>query len=408
MAIHEHGESIMTGKRKFWSKAANIPVRAGALAGALVAALGCAGAAHAQTAQVDDVARNAHPELAGLLDAFTITQAGAFDAIAEINSSPETMAARMELAMHLEMLANMTMREMMAMGGHSPAEMNMDMDNPFGEREAAARATLREQLRRQHDPETAAAAFRGSASLDRRTAAIIERGRRFERLLLDIYLDDSIGDKQAAVADAIANYMADDIHSVASSPKNVGLLLTHDQAGAFQTGFPLLRGLLWSNQWLELAALEAVVLEHVDSNVGGGVDTALERFWNKMGSTGGMTMFPAPVELPMAPAIAPNLYSQSMEAAVIIDNLNVLETIVADIMAYPNLDNRAGLIESFTAEFTNKTDNLNDSMSYLLFALRGGIYNQGGPAVGELMQSERNRSRSAMDMEHAMVMSQPM
>lgn len=398
----------MTGKRKFWSKAANIPVRAGALAGALVAALGCAGAAHAQTAQVDDVARNAHPELAGLLDAFTITQAGAFDAIAEINSSPETMAARMELAMHLEMLANMTMREMMAMGGHSPAEMNMDMDNPFGEREAAARATLREQLRRQHDPETAAAAFRGSASLDRRTAAIIERGRRFERLLLDIYLDDSIGDKQAAVADAIANYMADDIHSVASSPKNVGLLLTHDQAGAFQTGFPLLRGLLWSNQWLELAALEAVVLEHVDSNVGGGVDTALERFWNKMGSTGGMTMFPAPVELPMAPAIAPNLYSQSMEAAVIIDNLNVLETIVADIMAYPNLDNRAGLIESFTAEFTNKTDNLNDSMSYLLFALRGGIYNQGGPAVGELMQSERNRSRSAMDMEHAMVMSQPM
>ncbi|MCY4296018.1 MAG: hypothetical protein OXE54_03490, partial [Gammaproteobacteria bacterium] len=404
----EHGESIMTGKRKFWSKAANIPVRAGALAGALVAALGCAGAAHAQTTQVDDVARNAHPELAGLLDAFTITQAGAFDAIAEINSSPETMAARMELAMHLEMLANMTMREMMAMGGHSPDEMNMDMDNPFGEREAAARATLREQLRRQHDPETAAAAFRGSASLDRRTAAIIERGRRFERLLLDIYLDDAIGDKQAAVAEAIADYMADDIHSVASSPKNVGLLLTHDQAGAFQTGFPLLRGLLWSNQWLELAALEAVVLEHVDSNVGGGVDTALERFWNKMGSTGGMTMFPAPVELPMAPAIAPNLYSQSMEAAVIIDNLNVLETIVADIMAYPNLDNRAELIESFTAEFTNKTDNLNDSMSYLLFALRGGIYNQGGPAVGELMQSERNRSRSAMDMEHAMVMSQPM
>ena len=398
----------MTGKRKFWSKAANIPVRASALAGALVAILGFAGPAHAQATQVEGAARNAYPELAALLDAFDVTQAGAFDAIAEINSSPETMAARMELAMHLEILANMTMREMMAMGGHSPGEMNMDMDNPHGEREAAARAALREQLRRRHDPETAAAAFRGSASLDRRAAAIIERGRRFERRLLDIYLDDAIGDKQAAVADAIADYMADDIHSVAGSPKNVGLLLTHDQAGAFQTGFPLLRGFLWSNQWLELAALEAVVLEHVDSNVSGGVDTALERFWNKMGSAGGMTMFPAPVELPMAPAIAPNLYSQSMEAAAIIDNLNVLETIVADIMAYPNLDNRAELIESFTAEFTNKTDNLNDSMSYLLFALRGGIYNQGGPAVGELMQSERNRSRSAMDMEHAMVMSQPM
>ena len=150
------------------------------------------------------------------------------------------------------------------------------------------------------------------------------------------------------------------------------------------------------------------MLESVDGNVRGGVATTLERFWNKMGSAGGMTMFPAPVELPMAPAIAPNLYSQSMEAAIILDNLNVLESIVTDILAYPNLDNRDELITVATADFTNKSENLTDSMNYLLFALRGGIYNQGGPAVGELMQSERNRSRSAMDMEHAMIMSQPM
>ena len=375
------------------------------LAGALAAALGFA---HTVNAQDDNVTRDALPELAGLFDAFDITQAGALDAIAEINSSPDTMDARMELAMHLEMLANMTMQEMMAMGGHSAGEMNMDMDNPFGELETGVRVALQEQLQQRHEPETAATAYQNSASLDRHTAEIIERGRRFERRLFDIYLDDSISDKQAAVQAAVDDYMDDDMHSVASTPKNVGLLLTHDQAGAFQTGFPLLRGFLWSNQWLELAALEAVVLEHVDSNVSGGVATAVERFWNKMGSAGGMTMFPAPVELPMAPAIAPNLYSQSMAAAVIIDNLNVLETIVADIMSYPNLDNRAELITAYTGEFTNKSENLADSMDYLLFALRGGIYNQGGPAVGELMQSERNRSRSAMDMEHAMVMSQPM
>ena len=375
------------------------------LAGALAAALGFA---HTVNAQDDNVTRDALPELAGLFDAFDITQAGALDAIAEINSSPDTMDARMELAMHLEMLANMTMQEMMAMGGHSAGEMNMDMDNPFGELETGVRVALQEQLQQRHEPETAATAYQNSASLDRHTAEIIERGRRFERRLFDIFLDDSISNKQAAVQAAVDDYMGDDIHSVASTPKNVGLLLTHDQAGAFQTGFPLLRGFLWSNQWLELAALEAVVLEHVDSNVSGGVATAVERFWNKMGSAGGMTMFPAPVELPMAPAIAPNLYSQSMAAAVIIDNLNVLETIVADIMSYPNLDNRAELITAYTGEFTNKSENLADSMDYLLFALRGGIYNQGGPAVGELMQSERNRSRSAMDMEHAMVMSQPM
>ncbi len=361
-------------------------------------------------AQADERIRDAYPELAGLFNAFDATQAAALDAIAAINADPATMDARMELAMQLQMMANMTMQEMMAMGGHSAGEMSMNMDSepPFGERETEVRVGLQEQLRREHDPIEAAASFRNSASIDSRTAEIIERGRQFENRLFSIYVDDSIADKRAAVEEAIADYMSDDALSVSSTPKNVSLLLTHPQAGALQTGFPLLRGFLWSNQWLQLAALEAVVLESVDSNVRGGVATTLERYWNKMGSAGGMTMFPAPVELPMAPAIAPNLYSQSPEAAVILDNLNVLESLVADVMAYPNLDNRGELIAAATADFTNKNENLADSMNYLLFALRGGIYNQGGPAVGELMQSERNRSRSAMDMQHAMIMSQPM
>ncbi len=374
---------------------------------ALVLALGAAGAAQAQS---DETVRDAYPELAELFSAFDATQAAALDAIAAINADPETMDARMELAMQLEMMANMTMQEMMAMGGHSAGEvaMSMDMANPYGERETEVRVALQEQLRQEYDPAEAAASFQNSASIDRHTAEIFERGRRFENQLFAIYIDESVGDKRAAVREAVAEYMTDDMHSVSGTPKNVGLLLTHPQATAFQSGFPLLRGFLWSNQWLQLAALEAVVLESVDSNVRDGVATTLERYWNKMGSAGGMTMFPAPVELPMAPAIAPNLYSQSMEAAVILDNLNVLESIVTDIMAYPNLDNREELITAVTADFTNKTENLTDSMNYLLFALRGGIYNQGGPAVGELMQSERNRSRSAMDMEHAMIMSQPM
>lgn len=389
----------MSFKRNSWLSAARCL--------GLVLALGAGGGAWAQSGET---VRDAYPELAGLFSAFDVTQAAALDAIAEINADPATMDARMELAMHLEMMANMTMQEMMAMGGHSAGEvaMSMDMENPYGERETEVRVALLEQLRQEHEPSEAAASFQNSASLNRHTAEIFERGRRFENSLFAIYVDDSIGDKRAAVRDAVAEYMTDNMHSVSGTPKNVSLLLTHPQAGALQTGFPLLRGFLWSNQWLQLAALEAVVLQTVDSNVSGGVDTVTERYWNKMGSAGGMTMFPAPVELPMAPAIAPNLYSQSAEAAVILDNLNVLETMVADIMAYPNLDDRAGLIEALTADFTNKTENLADSMNYLLFALRGGIYNQGGPAVGELMQSERNRSRSAMDMEHAMIMSQPM
>ena len=106
----------------------------------------------------------------------------------------------------------------------------------------------------------------------------------------------------------------------------------------------------------------------------------------------------------MAAAIAPDIYSKSPEATIILDNLNVLETLVADIMSYPNLDNRAELIDAAVARFTDSEADIVLPEEYLLFAMRGGIYNQGGTAVGELSQSERNSSREAMNMQHAMIM----
>ena len=43
-----------------------------------------------------------YPELARLNNAFDVTQAALYDAMAEINASPETMQARMETQMELE------------------------------------------------------------------------------------------------------------------------------------------------------------------------------------------------------------------------------------------------------------------------------------------------------------------
>jgi hypothetical protein len=120
-----------------------------------------------------------------------------------------------------------------------------------------------------------------------------------------------------------------------------------------------------------------------------------------------MTMFPVPNEMPSAPAISPQLYSQAPDAAVIIDNLNMLEAAIADIIAYPVVEDRESAINNAVAQFTAQEDYVTDTMDYLLSALRGGIFNQGGPAIGELDRSERNRSRSAMNMQHTMIMSAP-
>ncbi len=357
-------------------------------------------------AQSSSQIREQYPQLADLFNAFDVTQAKAFEEMAAINSNPATQEARNALQMNLNMLARMTMNEMMAAGMGHESEMGMS-DGPYRDLEVAARISLLEQMRGKHTDNAADAAFENSQAIDRHTAEVLKRGRNFEETLFTIYIDGSISDKKAAVTAAIEDYLSDEQHSVAAVPKESDYLIEHNQAGAFKSAFPLLSGFLWTHQWLQLASLEAVILEGLDSQFTGGVNLALERFWNKVGSSGGMTMFPAPSELPMAAAIAPDLYSQSPEAAIIIDNLNVLETVIADILSFPNVENRDELMNQAVALFTNKDNNNAKTMDYLLFALRGGIYNQGGPAVGELMQSERNRARAAMDMQHNMIMSSP-
>jgi hypothetical protein len=350
-----------------------------------------------------------YPEVADLFNAFDVTQAKALEEIAAINADPATQQVRNELQMNMKLRASMTMREMMASGMMThEAAMEMGMNNgPHHDLEVAARMRLLEVMRGKHSNESAEAAFENSSAISRHTAEVFKHGRNFEEALFTIYIDDDVADKLAAVADAIESYLSDDQHSVATVPKESDYLLSHDQANGLKTAFPLLRGFMWTHQWLQLAALEAVILQGLDPQFNGGIDVALERFWNKVGSSGGMTMFPAPGELPMAPAIAPDLYSQSPQAAIILDNLNLLETVIADILAFPNAENRDALMDQAIAYFTGKDSNNAQSMDYLLFALRGGIYNQGGPAVGELMQSERNRAREAMNMQHNMIMSSP-
>ncbi|HAT26463.1 MAG TPA: hypothetical protein DCS89_05580 [Gammaproteobacteria bacterium] len=351
-------------------------------------------------------AAGAQQSVSELFNAFDVTKAAAMEKLVEINDDPATQEARDEFKMQLEMMANMSMRDAMAAGmGHGG--MVAGTDGPFGELEVQARVTLIGGLRSQPAGSDAEAAFENSAPLNRHTAEVFKRGRNFENQLYAIYTNDSITDKQAAVAGAVEEYLSDNRHSVGTAPKNSVYLISHPHASAFKFGFPKISGLLWSNQWMRLAALEAAILEHLDQEFAGGLDIVKERYWSKVGSAGGMTMFPAPSELPRAPAITPNLYSQSEQAAIILDNLNTLDAVIADILAYPNLGDRGTAIDEVVAEFTNKETNLSDTYDYLLFALRGGIYNQGGPAIGELAQSERNRSRSAMDMEHSMIMSSP-
>ena len=353
---------------------------------------------------------NDYPELAELYNAFDVTQAQLLDAIAEINSDPSTMQARMDLRMELDMVANMSMQEMMAAGmGHG--EMgDMAMTGPYGELEVDARMAINDIVRGSHSAADAASAFENSAALTTHAARVLAYGREFENKVWDIFADTStsIYEKRQNVTAAIEAYQTGDAqYAVTVTPKSAALYLDTEYSNGLKAGFPRLGALLWTNQWLQLASLEAIIIGQVDPQFAGNVGLTVERYWNKVGSDTGMTMFPVPNEMPSAPAISPQLYSQSPDAAVIIDNLNMLEAAIADIIAYPVVEDRELAINNVVAQFTAQEDYVTDTMDYLLSALRGGIFNQGGPAIGELDRSERNRSRSAMDMQHTMIMSAP-
>ncbi len=360
---------------------------------------------HMALAQTSATTRAAYPDLADLFNAFDMTQARMFEDIASINADPAYAGEREALHTHLNTVKRMTMSEMMASGmmNYSGHVLGLAY-SPYPEKEIESRIALIAVMRAKHDDAAVASAYAENAVISPRLASILRRGRDFENGLFDIFVDDTVTDKATAVEAAVAQYLSDDAHSVSPYPTPSRYLVQHPHASGFKTAFPRLSGFLWTQQWLQLAALEAVMLSKLEPQFATSMDTAMERFWNKIGTEGGMSMFPAPNELPMAPAIVPDLYSLSHDAALILDNLNILETVVADILSYPNEDNREVSIDKAIALLTSKKQDKSQPLDYLLFALRGGIYNQGGPAVGDLTRSERNRSRDAMVLQHAAVL----
>lgn len=375
------------------------------------------GASLASGVQAQSGLQDNYPELAKLYNAFYVTQAAAYDAMAEINNDPDLAAEREDLIAELEALKNMDhSMHSMGMGGMDHGDhggMSMGMPaGPYGEAEMQARVRLGRMVREDYSGDDAQQALLSIESVPNHARRVLVWGRKFENDLWNIWADDSmsVAEKRGATEYAVEEYLTGDArHAVSLEPKNADLYLEHDYAKALKTGYPRISGLLWTNQWLQLASLEALILGDVDPQFAGEVPTTLERFYNKLGSDTGMTMFPAPTEMPSAPAIAPQLYTQSPDAAVILDNLNMLETVIGDVIAFPNLDTasrEAAILAAVDTFTSDEMENANVT-NYLLSALRGGIYNQGGPAIGELTGSERNRSREAMGMKHTMIMSGP-
>lgn len=334
-----------------------------------------------------------YPELANYLNASEVLQATVFEEVSLTNASSD---ARIGQGLLRDQLAELAKSD----GSHYHTSADhLAMLGPHRLFESRATPGIQALVREEFSEEEIEEILESNESIPSVAVAILERGRLFAQQLMDIYLDDSVYDKHSAVDAALVEYLSDDRLSVSAKPKDSALLSAHPYAYAFRVGFPQMSGMTWASQWLQLATLEISLIASSQNALDAGIRNVTDLYVDKIARAHG-SMISLPTDIPTMPVIAPNFYSAHPSASYVIDNLAALKVVIGDVLAHPDVIDRNAAIEEMLDSFTSKDEHLDDEMMYLTFVLRGGIFNQGGPALGGMTESERNRSRLSVENQH--------
>jgi hypothetical protein len=212
---------------------------------------------------------------------------------------------------------------------------------------------------------------------------IVHRTYALRRLIFDVYSDDTIADKRAPIERAIDEYLSQPELGLPAIPKTMDIMHDHPSTLAFDGRYGQLNGLVWASHWLQLASLEPMFLYDTEEERSAGLALTVERFWTKTDPAN------APLQMPMAPTIGPELLTAHPRAGAIFDNLTMLQEVIMDVLVDDFNRNKAASVAEAVHWFQDPQYRPTDEMQWILMALRHGIYDQGGPAVGTLSASER-------------------
>ncbi len=338
-----------------------------------------------------------YPELQQLLLAHDVLQARAYEEIVLTNESP---SAAIGQRMLLDKLAEL---EESKTSHYHTAGNHLSLLGPHRAFESRVTPGLLGVVYEEHNAEEVRPLLAEISNLPPVALQTLQRGREFVEQLIEIHLNPEIEDKKSAVADAVQSYLSDDAHSVAARPKSDDLLSEHAYAYAYPVGFPHFSGLTWASQWLKIALLEIVITATSEEQLDADVERLIALYNEKLiRQHSGFVQLPA--DIPTSPVIAPTFYELYPDAAYILDNLEAMKVVIGDVLAYPGIEDRSQGIADVVAAYTDKSANLApDDMKYLLFVLRGGIYNAGGPARGGLTWPDRNWSREQSENPHVRI-----
>jgi hypothetical protein len=244
------------------------------------------------------------------------------------------------------------------------------------------------------DPE----AEKGYAALGARGAEIIRRTHAFHREVLAIYAGVEASARVHALDDAVDRYLSRPNVALPDAPKDMTILYDHPYTSFVaddfdprrQQPYPRLTGLVWAAHWFQLAVQEPLEASDDAAERRRGLKVVTEKFQRKLSS--GVLPDGFPAELPLSPSISPGLVTGHERAAAIIDNLNMMHDVLADVLVHPKVANVRAAIDEVIAQFTDRAYRVVEVDDWITMALRHSIFAQGGPALSTMTQSDRNSS----------------
>jgi hypothetical protein len=236
--------------------------------------------------------------------------------------------------------------------------------------------------------DAASEASAGYAVLGETAADILRKGQAFQLEVLGILADPEIADRRGELARAVERYRSQAATALPNAPKDMDVLYDHPQAFAFRTRYPDLGGLLWAGHWLRLAATEPLTDFSDPDQRAAGLDTVVNRYHEKLSDGEPPRAFPS--QIPLAPAIAPGFIYMSPEAAMIWDNLSLMQEVLADILASPAVTDVRAALDSAIQFFRDPDARVTERADWESMALQHGIFFQGGYPLAVMTRSELN------------------
>jgi hypothetical protein len=171
----------------------------------------------------------------------------------------------------------------------------------------------------------------GYARLVPEAKMMFEWAHLLHRQIYDVYADERVTDKAAAVDELMRYYRSRPDLAFATTPKSMALMEEQPYSLAFRRAYPKFNGLIWAYHWLQVGLYEPLIGGGTEDERQAGVLAAVGRFFSMLKDAPGHM----PSMMPMTSAVAPEFTRRHPDAAAVFDNLHAMHDIISDILVSP-------------------------------------------------------------------------